>query len=87
MWFPTGGGAADASGEAGTGIEGAESAGAVGNADQIKKISRGKSGVRAHRGIVTRMIAHPGVREVVVKAKVVAERVGACLMISLAIAN
>ena len=39
------------------------------------------------RGIVTRMIAHPGVKEAVVKAKEVAERVGAGLMISLAIAN
>ena len=37
MWFPTGGRAADASSEAGTGVEGAESAGAVGNPTRSKK--------------------------------------------------
>jgi hypothetical protein len=52
-----------------------------------QKISRRKSGARARGGIVTRTITHPGVREVVVKAKEVAERLGACFMISLAIAN
>lgn len=44
MWFPTGGGAANAIGEAGTGVEGAESAGAVGNANQIKKSTGGNLG-------------------------------------------